>query len=221
MKCSGTLSRFRSFELMNILQILARSRARILCSGKFRQKKREMTEVILRISAVMQMTDDRLKIWLGFGKFFLGTLALGVFSTWISHDLKTRELEIQEILTEALVRLSYGDKTGLYDLEFDYFTDEYSYDNYLTRGEIQYATMDSVDYLEIVGSIVYEDSINLNVYFVFKSSKGTPTKTQNSFTMFKQADGAWKKPTMTSLFLQREYERTIWKADSAAAAEEG
>ncbi len=42
------------------------------------------------------MTDERFKAWLTFWKFVLGTVVLGLFSTIISHQIQTREIEIKE-----------------------------------------------------------------------------------------------------------------------------
>lgn len=42
------------------------------------------------------MSDDRFKAWLTFWQFVLGTVVLGVFSTVISHQIQTREVEIKE-----------------------------------------------------------------------------------------------------------------------------
>jgi hypothetical protein len=42
------------------------------------------------------MSDDRLKIWLGFVKFLLGTVALGLVTTLIKSAIQERELELKE-----------------------------------------------------------------------------------------------------------------------------
>jgi len=42
------------------------------------------------------MSDDRFKAWLTFWQFVLGTVVLGAFSTIISNQIQTREVEIKE-----------------------------------------------------------------------------------------------------------------------------
>jgi hypothetical protein len=42
------------------------------------------------------MSDERFKAWLTFWQFVLGTVVLGLFSTVISHQIQTREVEIKE-----------------------------------------------------------------------------------------------------------------------------
>jgi Family of unknown function (DUF5675) len=42
------------------------------------------------------MTEERLKIWLGFGKFLLGTFAIGLVTTLVNSAIQEREVEIKE-----------------------------------------------------------------------------------------------------------------------------
>jgi hypothetical protein len=42
------------------------------------------------------MSEERFAAWLKFAQFFLGTIVLGAFSTIISHQIQTREVEIKE-----------------------------------------------------------------------------------------------------------------------------
>jgi hypothetical protein len=42
------------------------------------------------------MSDERFKAWLSFWQFVLGTVVVGVFSSIISHQIQTREVEIKE-----------------------------------------------------------------------------------------------------------------------------
>ncbi|NHN77865.1 hypothetical protein HA520_11325 [Azotobacter chroococcum] len=42
------------------------------------------------------MSEERFKAWLTFWQFVLGTVVVGIFSTVISHQIQTREVEIKE-----------------------------------------------------------------------------------------------------------------------------
>jgi hypothetical protein len=42
------------------------------------------------------MTDEKLKIWLGFAQFVLGTVVLGLVSTIINNAIQQREIELKE-----------------------------------------------------------------------------------------------------------------------------
>lgn len=43
------------------------------------------------------MDNERLKLWLGLAKFFLGTVVLGLVSTFISHQIQQKEVELKEL----------------------------------------------------------------------------------------------------------------------------
>jgi len=43
------------------------------------------------------MTDERLQIWVGFAKFFLGTFAIGVATLLINSEIQDREIELKEM----------------------------------------------------------------------------------------------------------------------------
>jgi hypothetical protein len=44
----------------------------------------------------MTMSEEKLKIWIGFTKFLLGTFALGLVTTLINSAIQTREVELKE-----------------------------------------------------------------------------------------------------------------------------
>lgn len=44
----------------------------------------------------MALTDDRLKIWLGFARFILGAFALGLVTTLINCEIQERDIELKE-----------------------------------------------------------------------------------------------------------------------------
>ena len=43
------------------------------------------------------MDKDRLNLWLGFGKFFLGTVVLGLVTTFVNNKIQEREIELKEL----------------------------------------------------------------------------------------------------------------------------
>lgn len=139
-------------------------------------------------------------------------------TNYYSH-LTPEEQEIANTLNEALQRLKYNDKSGLYELEFSYYTDEHTYDDYIKRGEIQHAQMDSINHLEVYDFTYYDDdSVDVNIAYVFNSSAGGLTTLKDMFRLFKNND-RWVKPTVTVLQLQLEYDYKIQKAIEAAEEE--
>lgn len=131
----------------------------------------------------------------------------------------TEEEKIAHNLNEALVRLTYGDKTGLYNLEFPYLREETNFDVYLKLRSIEFAQMDSLDHLE-VNNVQYfdDDSASVDVAYVLNSLSGEQTKLPDRLIIYKYKD-RWVKPTASSLKKQLEFDELVRQADSSAAAE--
>lgn len=51
------------------------------------------------------MEDGRLKIWLGFAKFLLGTFALGLVSIWINYGIQDRQIKINDKIRSSEIKL--------------------------------------------------------------------------------------------------------------------
>lgn len=134
-------------------------------------------------------------------------------------SLSPEDAKIAAILNDVLVRLSYEDKSGLYELEFEYFTDENTYDDYLKRGDVKWIHMDSINHLD-VNEITYfdDDSAHVNIEYVFNSAAGGFNRVPDKITIHK-SNGRWTKPTITRIFHQKEYEEIINEAKEAAERE--
>ena len=140
-------------------------------------------------------------------------------ATVTESSLSPEDAELAALLNDVLIRLSYEDKSGLYELEFDYFLDEYDFDHYIRRADVMWIHMDSLDHLA-VDSIWHfgDDSAHAKVEYVFNSSDGGQSRLPDRFTIFRK-NGRWVKPTITTQYHQEEYERTIREAEAAADEE--
>ncbi|MCS0218832.1 hypothetical protein [Vibrio alginolyticus] len=58
------------------------------------------------------MEIERLKIWLGFAKFFLGTFAIGVIATLINWQIQNRTLEQEELAQRKALQHAEMDSMG-------------------------------------------------------------------------------------------------------------
>ncbi|MDF1545025.1 MAG: hypothetical protein P1R58_07980 [bacterium] len=135
--------------------------------------------------------------------------------------LLTERDSVEDLLNEALIRLSYGDKSGLYDLEFEYLQDEFDFDQYLKKRELQWARMDTLDHLELTELIHEgEDSALAKIVYVFKGPTGKINQVPDQFYIYKQYD-EWKKPTSSLFSEQKKYEELMRQAREAAAEDEG
>lgn len=129
------------------------------------------------------------------------------------------DAELAALLNDALVRLSYEDYSGLYELEFDYFLDEYDFDHYVQRADVMWIHMDSLDHLDVHSITRFDDDSALAVVdYVFNSAAGGQTRLPDRFTIFRSND-RWVKPTITRLHLQEDYDRLIRDAEAAAEEE--
>lgn len=133
----------------------------------------------------------------------------------------SEEKIIEEMLNEVITRLRYGDKSGLYESEFDYFTDETDFDEYLTMGQIRAAQADTINIVEVRDIEFFDrDSAIVEVTVHFEGPTGKKSFFDDKLILY-YYKGRWIKPTVTVIDLQMDYEDKIRVADSAAAAEAG
>lgn len=148
-------------------------------------------------------------------------VATGARKAYIGYsepELKTIAL-MQSTLTEVMDRMKYGDKSGLYENEFRYLTDDVSFDDYLGYEQVKVAGPDSVVSLEVTGFEMRDDGsaiVDLVVHFV--GPTGEETDMKDKIRMY-QRDGVWFKPYVSKTSFQVDYDKIIREADSAAAAE--
>ncbi len=134
-----------------------------------------------------------------------------------STDIKL----IQEMFMEAANRWHYGDKAVLYDLEFEYVQDKYTYDEYLDFGQIKYLEADSLVAIVVKDVTLFDrDSAHVMADAVFVGPSGDTSHflDENPYHLYFHR-GRWIHPSVGSIDLQLEYEEVQRVADSAAAAE--
>ncbi len=125
-------------------------------------------------------------------------------------------LEIESIVDEAIVCLSYRDKSVLYDNELPYLTDEETFDDYLKRGEVAWANADSLEYVEVADIIFYgRDSALVNSVFHFKGASGREWASDSQLRAYFR-DGHWLVPYVSRIEHQLAYDDLIRQADDDA-----
>jgi hypothetical protein len=126
---------------------------------------------------------------------------------------------IDSTLNATIMRLKLGDKSGLYENEFEYFTDEVNFDDYLQKGEIKRAQADTVTLLEIKNIDLFDrDSAVVDYTVHFQVPTGRKSYLDQKGVVYYHK-GRWIKPTVTVIDLQLDYAEKIRVADSAAAAD--
>ncbi|RME19022.1 MAG: hypothetical protein D6800_14845, partial [Candidatus Zixiibacteriota bacterium] len=93
-----------------------------------------------------------------------------------SKEVKTDSQLIQEALQEAVERWHYGDKAALYDMEFEYFRELYTYDDYLEDKQIQRLQADSLESLVVYSVKLFDhDSAHVRAKDVLVGPSGKKT----------------------------------------------
>ena len=128
---------------------------------------------------------------------------------------------IQFALNETATRWHYGDKAVLYDMEFDFYKKQYSYDDYLAHRFIKELEADSLESLIVLAVHPFgEDSILVDAEAVFVGPAGVKTRFSEGVSyQFYFHNGRWIHPTISSYKGQLEFEQIRRSADSAADAE--
>jgi len=117
------------------------------------------------------------------------------------------------MVDEVITRLSYRDKSGLYENEFSYLRAQETFDDYIKRGEVTWANTDSLAYVEIRNIAFFErDSALIDAVFHMTSSD--PTKEASPMPlMVYYHEGRWIRPYVSTIDHQREYDELIRQAD--------
>ncbi len=127
---------------------------------------------------------------------------------------------IQATLDEAATRLLHNDKAVLYDMEFEYYTDEFSFDVYRTAPLIRGVISDSIVKMEVLEAEFFEgDSALVSIMRHKLERDGSVGQSIVSRTMYKH-HGRWIAPTLTTIDEQLQYEAVRDAAIKAAEEEE-
>jgi hypothetical protein len=120
---------------------------------------------------------------------------------------------IQTMVDEVITRLSYGDKSGLYENEFSYLRAQETFDDYIKHGEVKWANTDSLNFVEIVNITFYgRDSALMNALFHLRSGNQQVEKSPMILMAYNH-DGRWIRPYMSSIDRQLDYDKLIRQAD--------
>ncbi|RKX25486.1 MAG: hypothetical protein DRP45_05795 [Candidatus Zixiibacteriota bacterium] len=127
--------------------------------------------------------------------------------------------EIQEMLTEAITRWRHGDVSVLYDLEFEYFRYETSFDEYVELNQVKYANADTVISITVKDVVFFEqDSADAAVQIMFIGPSWDTTYQHDSYRVYYEND-RWIRPYVSHPTLAARFKENRLRADSAAAAE--
>jgi len=121
--------------------------------------------------------------------------------------------EIMAMVDDVITRLSYKDRSGLYENEFPYLRAQEKFDNYIKRGEVVWANTDSLDYIEIK-NITFFNRDSALVEAVFHNINENPKEPAATMPLMAYYwDGRWIRPYVSTINHQLEYDELIRQAD--------
>ena len=120
---------------------------------------------------------------------------------------------IHAVVDEVITRLSYGDKSGLWENEFGYLHAQEGFDDYIKRGEVTWANVDGLEYVEINDILFFgRDSALVETEFHFANLQGTD-EGQPMPLMAYYREGRWIRPYVATITHQLEYDALMKQAD--------
>lgn len=127
---------------------------------------------------------------------------------------------IEKTIKGVWVRWNHRDFAALYDMEFEYVQDRYTFDQYLELPQIKNGIVDSFYDFKVKGLQMFDhDSALVDNIVMFKGPSGKISEVRRKDMMYFYK-GRWIRPSVGVSSLQWHYDEMIRKADSAAAAEE-
>lgn len=135
-------------------------------------------------------------------------------------DSLTFEEELELQMNAVLDRLRYGDKSGLWENEFEYLREEHTFDKYLTERHVAWAEADTLKYLEIEDLKRFGDDSAVAEVVVHFENKGNETLREDTLTVYYH-NGRWIKPTISSYKGQASFDSLRQAAIEAAEREAG
>lgn len=141
-------------------------------------------------------------------------------SAQTSTSAMTKDDQIEAIMNEAMDRLRYKDKSFIYENEFRYYRDKFTFDDYLKERRIASAQADTLEFIDVLNVTYFgEDSAKADVEVHFKGPSGKETiRPEKGVTLYWH-EGKWIKPTVSNVIAQKEYDDIIEKAKSASESE--
>ena len=125
----------------------------------------------------------------------------------VGKELLTLRDTLEYSINVAMERLRLGDKSGLYENEFEYYFEEATYDDYLKLYKIIGAEADSLTHVDVTDVTLYDhDSADISVVVRFEGKSGVPSRLDDRITMYYHK-GRWIRPTVSCIAGQVEYEK--------------
>jgi hypothetical protein len=111
---------------------------------------------------------------------------------------------IRNTLTELIVRTKEGDKTVMYENEFEYYRLQHSLDEYYELDRVRLYKYDTLKSIEIDSVDLMGDSAEAYIKIVYESVLGGETKRPYSIMVYRSG-GRWIKPYQSNIRDELEF----------------
>lgn len=129
---------------------------------------------------------------------------------------ETDEARAAADIIELFERMREGDKTVLYEHEFDYYKEEVSLNDYYTYEKIMVYQYDTMKTITVDSVTIVEDTATAYIQVTYEYRSGGEVTQGYPVIMYRSGD-RWIKPSMSYYKLQIEYE--TFKAGEREAEE--
>ena len=127
--------------------------------------------------------------------------------------------QIEAHLNRTIDRLRYGDRSGLWEDEFEYIHQDWTFSQYLDNRNVRFANADSLKFIEVRKVERYDmDSAVAKVTFHFEGPTGKINYVDQVFSLYYH-NGRWIKPTISSYTQQAAIDSVREEAIKAAQEE--
>ncbi len=115
----------------------------------------------------------------------------------LSYDPVEAEKEIRANLLDFFKRIREGDKTVMFEQEFDYYHVNWTLDDYYGFAQVSQYVYDTLKGIDIDSVRLFEDSAKVYIKIVYESDLGGETRMPYAPTMYRSGD-RWHKPSMSN-----------------------
>lgn len=143
-----------------------------------------------------------------------------------ARNLSSDEAMIQAMYDTAITRLRNRDKSGLYDFEFEYIKEQFTFADYQAFPQIRVAEADTtdsfrVDSVDFYGGIEKRDSAKVFGTIVFRNFGDTISYLPGQWHTCYFHQGRWIRPSVGVIQNQLAFDSLKNAAGSAAEGETG
>jgi len=116
---------------------------------------------------------------------------------------------IEVMLNAAIERQRYNDKSGMYEMEFGYLTDQITLDQYIRDKLIMRDKVELINKVEVLDVHRFNnDSASTNVMVFVKNSKGEVIQSEQQIIVYNYR-GQWIRPTLSKVESELKYQNVL------------